>query len=176
MDWFHDSVKYIDESGIMVGTSHIAFSPYWDISHGMIATILWRMEGEPRDGTPNPYTDVTTGAYYYDAVACGDTSKALSWATATKNKAPTPPSPVNSLPPSCGGTPSTTAGTCPWARAAISSILLKPHTYPQKVVAPMKGRQPFLVPQKPSARQPKLTFQTSPNILFYALKEIETFC
>jgi len=47
-DWFHDSVKYVYEHDLILGTSDTTFSPYWDTSRGMMITVLWRLEGSPQ--------------------------------------------------------------------------------------------------------------------------------
>lgn len=69
--WFHDSVKYVYEQGLMVGTDGTHFSPDWDTSRGMIATIIWRLEGSPAPNGPLTYTDCDSEAYYAQAVAWG---------------------------------------------------------------------------------------------------------
>ncbi len=70
-DWFHDSVRYVYENGLMVGTSDTAFSPHLDTSRGMIVTILWRIESEPSAIDAAPFHDIVSGQYYSDAVAWG---------------------------------------------------------------------------------------------------------
>lgn len=70
-DWFHDSVKYIYEQGLMVGTDKTHFSPRLDTSRAMIATILWRLEGSPAPTQKCAYTDCRSDAYYAQAVAWG---------------------------------------------------------------------------------------------------------
>ena len=70
-DWFHDSVKYIYEQKLMVGTGQSHFSPRLDTSRAMIATILWRLEGSPAPTQECTYTDCHPNAYYARAVAWG---------------------------------------------------------------------------------------------------------
>ena len=68
-DWFHDAVKYVNEKGLMVGTAADKFSPNMDLSRAMVVTLLYRLEGsESTAGYENPFTDVSSGAYYTDAV------------------------------------------------------------------------------------------------------------
>lgn len=69
--WFHDSVKHVYEQGLMVGTDSTHFSPDWDTSRGMIATIIWRLEDSPEPKGQLPYTDCNSDAYYAQAVAWG---------------------------------------------------------------------------------------------------------
>ena len=68
-DWFYESVKYVYENGLMMGTSATAFAPNLLTDRGMIVTILWRLEGAPAATAAAPFADVDVGAYYADAVA-----------------------------------------------------------------------------------------------------------
>lgn len=52
----------------MQGTTGSTFSPDRASNRGMIAAILYRLEGRPRAGTP-PFTDVAADSYCADAVA-----------------------------------------------------------------------------------------------------------
>ena len=47
-DWFYSDVMFVYENGLMLGTSKTLFSPHGTAMRGMMATILWRMEGQPR--------------------------------------------------------------------------------------------------------------------------------
>ncbi len=70
-DWFYDSVKYVYEKGLMNGTAGDKFSPYLNNSRGMIVTILWRLEGGPKEAVAAPFSDLAADAYYGQAVAWG---------------------------------------------------------------------------------------------------------
>ena len=52
----------------MKGTTNTLFSPTSNITRGMMVTILYRMEGEPKVWSTNPFTDVDEDEYYYDAI------------------------------------------------------------------------------------------------------------
>ena len=67
-DWYYEDVKYASEKGLMNDTGDGLFSPYEETTRGMIVTILWRLEGEPK-GSGASFSDVENDAYYYDAVA-----------------------------------------------------------------------------------------------------------
>lgn len=67
-DWYFEDVKYVSEKDLMNGTDEGQFSPYEETTRGMIVTILWRLEGEPK-GSGASFSDVENDAYYYDAVA-----------------------------------------------------------------------------------------------------------
>ena len=62
----------------MSGTSDITFSPDMATTRGMIVTILYRLEGMPKTGTANGFTDVPVGAYYEDAVAWASANNIVS--------------------------------------------------------------------------------------------------
>lgn len=68
-DWFYDSIKYMYENGLMVGTSADQFSPTMSTTRGMTVTILWRLAGEPKAQSTTGFQDVQFGAYYTEAVA-----------------------------------------------------------------------------------------------------------
>ena len=44
-DWFYDAVRYVNEYGLMTGTSSNQFSPNAPVTRGMVMTILARREG-----------------------------------------------------------------------------------------------------------------------------------
>ena len=67
-DWFYGDVMFVYENGLMLGTSKTLFSPYGTATRGMMATILWRMEGSPVPKGKNSFTDVEAGKWYADAI------------------------------------------------------------------------------------------------------------
>ena len=71
--WYAGSVQRVVEAGLMNGVSDSAFSPNTNVNRAMLATILYRLAGEPGPGVDN-FGDVKATAYYADAV---------SWAAAT---------------------------------------------------------------------------------------------
>ena len=68
VDWFYYDVRYVCENGLMNGTSRNRFSPYGTATRGMLVTILYRMENEPRCFGSAAFSDVKPGAYYEKAV------------------------------------------------------------------------------------------------------------
>ena len=48
-DWFYDAVHYVNEYGLMTGTSANGFSPNAPVTRGMVMTILARREGIKTD-------------------------------------------------------------------------------------------------------------------------------
>ena len=67
-DWFYGDVMFVYENGLMLGTSKTLFSPHGTATCGMMATILWRMEGSPAPKGKNSFTDVEAGKWYADAI------------------------------------------------------------------------------------------------------------
>ena len=67
-DWFYGDVMFVYENGLMLGTSKTLFSPHGTVTRGMMATILWRMEGSLAPKGENSFTDVEAGMWYTDAI------------------------------------------------------------------------------------------------------------
>ena len=68
-DFFHDSVLWSAQNGIVTGTSETTFSPQQGITRSQVVTLLWRMAGQPQTKTAvNPFHDVSPNSYYHDAV------------------------------------------------------------------------------------------------------------
>ena len=66
--WYYDAVEYVYRVGLMTGTDATTFSPDAATTRGMIAAILWRLEGEPAAGESG-FADVAGQMYYADAIA-----------------------------------------------------------------------------------------------------------
>ncbi len=64
----YDAVLWAVEQGITKGTAANAFSPGAKVTRGQTVTFLWRLKEEAKVSADNPFTDVKTGAFYYDAV------------------------------------------------------------------------------------------------------------
>ena len=67
-DWFYGDVMFVYENGLILGTCKTLFSPHGTATRGMMATILWRMEGSPAPKGKNSFTDVEAGKWYADAI------------------------------------------------------------------------------------------------------------
>ena len=69
--WYYDAVRYVNEKGLMAGTSANTFAPDLTTTRGMIVTILYRLEGSPNiedEIWGYPFKDVDANAYYATAV------------------------------------------------------------------------------------------------------------
>ena len=67
-DWFYNDTMFVYKNGLMLGTSKTLFSPHGTVTRGMMATILWRMEGSLAPKDENSFTDVEAGRWYADAI------------------------------------------------------------------------------------------------------------
>lgn len=66
-DYYYKAVLWATQSGITSGTSEHTFSPQQPCTRGQIVTFLWRL-GCRQSGYSESFSDVSSGAYYYDAV------------------------------------------------------------------------------------------------------------
>ncbi len=66
--YYSKAVLWAVEKGITAGTAPDKFSPNADCTREQIVTFLWRSQGKPVMGSTNPFKDVTSGTYYYNAV------------------------------------------------------------------------------------------------------------
>ena len=77
-DWFYKAVEYCYNKRIIMGATETEFRPTKNITRGMIVTILWRMEGEPKVTGVGDFPDVKSGQYYYNAVRWAAKNKIVS--------------------------------------------------------------------------------------------------
>lgn len=66
--YYYKAVLWAVENNITSGTSATTFSPNAKVSRAQVVTFQWRMEGEPQVTTANVFSDVSSDAYYYNAV------------------------------------------------------------------------------------------------------------
>ena len=66
--YYYDAVYWAVENGVTNGTSASTFSPNASCTRAQMVTFLWRAHGSPKATGANPFTDVSTSDYYYDAV------------------------------------------------------------------------------------------------------------
>lgn len=66
--YYYDAVLWAVEEGITTGTSSTRFSPDLSCTRGQMVTFLWRAAGSPAASTANGFQDISSEAYYYDAV------------------------------------------------------------------------------------------------------------
>ena len=70
--WYAGAVAYVQEQGLMNGNTATEFAPEESLTRAMLATVVYRLAGEPPvNGSPE-FTDVPAGQWY---------SNAIIWAT-----------------------------------------------------------------------------------------------
>lgn len=67
-DYYYDAVLWAVQQGITEGTSKTTFSPRMTVTRGQVVTFLWRAMDEKSVSTVNPFNDIKTSDYFYDAV------------------------------------------------------------------------------------------------------------
>ena len=67
--YYYDAVYWALDEGVTNGTSATTFSPNNACTRAQMVTFLWRSEGKSAPQSAMDFTDVATGAYYFDAVA-----------------------------------------------------------------------------------------------------------
>ena len=69
--WYHDGIHFCLDEGIMNGIGNAVFNPNGNCTRGMLAAILYRVEGSPETEVTTMFTDIRGSEYY---------AKAVSWA------------------------------------------------------------------------------------------------
>ena len=67
-DYYYDAVLWAVANGVTNGTSATTFGPNVTVTRAQMVTFLWRAHGSPEVTGTNPFADVSTSDYYYDAV------------------------------------------------------------------------------------------------------------
>jgi len=67
-DWFYHYVWFVYDMDWMRGTSTTTFEPYAPLTRAMVATIIYRMEGEPYVPFRPIFSDVPADRWYSEAV------------------------------------------------------------------------------------------------------------
>ena len=68
-DWFYSSVKKAFDKGLMKGVEAERFAPSSNTTRAMVATVLFRMDGEKKTDVENLFNDVAADSWFTDAVA-----------------------------------------------------------------------------------------------------------
>lgn len=67
-DYYYNAVLWAVEQGITTGLNATTFGPDVTVTRGQVATFLYRAASAAKPSTFNPFTDVKTTAYNYDAI------------------------------------------------------------------------------------------------------------
>ena len=62
--WYYNAVKFVYDNNIIKGYDSNTFAPDDKLTRGMIVTILWRMEGSPKNDGKSKFTDVNSSEWY----------------------------------------------------------------------------------------------------------------
>ncbi len=68
-NWAAEAVTFASARELFSGTSETTFSPDQTMSRGMLATVLYRLEGQPDQALTSAYSDVNSEAWYADSIA-----------------------------------------------------------------------------------------------------------
>lgn len=63
-DWFYETVKYVNENGIINGMTEDTFAPATQLTRAMLVTILYRVEGSPEVESDSKFSDVKNSDWY----------------------------------------------------------------------------------------------------------------
>ncbi|MEG0755200.1 MAG: S-layer homology domain-containing protein [Oscillospiraceae bacterium] len=77
IDWFYGPVRYCYQGGLFQGTGPEVFTPQGPVTRAMLATVLYRLAGEPVGGT-HSFTDVPAGEWYAAPVAWAATNQIVN--------------------------------------------------------------------------------------------------
>ena len=69
MEWYHNAVHYVLQNQIMSGTTTTTFSPDMSVTRGMMAQMIYAMEGRPATAPSASFRDVPSTMYYASAAA-----------------------------------------------------------------------------------------------------------
>lgn len=72
--WYKEYVEFVFDNGLMKGTSDTEFEPEGLITRAMIATVLYRMEGEP-EAKRAEFKDTDENEWYFNAVSWANENK-----------------------------------------------------------------------------------------------------
>lgn len=81
--YYYTPVYWAAEKGITKGRSETVFDPQGDVTRGELVTFLWRLAGEPQVSGSHPFTDVSAGRYYNQAVLWAYKNQIVTGTSAT---------------------------------------------------------------------------------------------
>lgn len=73
-DWYANCVKYVYNNGIIKGYNSNTFAPNDKLTRGMLVTVLYRMEGSPKNDGKSSFLDVDSNEWYSQAVKWAKTN------------------------------------------------------------------------------------------------------
>lgn len=67
-EWYAESVSYVFDNKLMLGTSENRFSPLLKVTRAQMAQILWNLAGNPSVDGETDYVDVQKGKWYNNPI------------------------------------------------------------------------------------------------------------
>ena len=77
-DWYAGAAEYVLERGIMNGTGNGRFSPKEPFTRAQLATVLYRIAGEPAGKGEDSFSDTDSAAWYAHAVLWAEQTKVVN--------------------------------------------------------------------------------------------------
>lgn len=66
--WYADAVSYCRNQGLMNGINNSRFVPSGTMTRAMLATVLYRLAGQPKTNSGNSFADVNSGEWYTEGI------------------------------------------------------------------------------------------------------------
>ncbi len=85
-DYFADPVRWAVDKMITAGTSATTFSPNQNCTVAQIVSFLYRAYGSPNVNVSNPFSDVKSSDYYYDAARWANEKRIVTGSTFGGNR------------------------------------------------------------------------------------------
>ncbi len=82
--WSYEYIKYAVDNGYMNGVGDGRFNPAGSTTRAMVATVLWRRQGEPVPSSDSGFSDVKSGQWYSDAIAWAKESGVVNGISETR--------------------------------------------------------------------------------------------
>ncbi len=83
-DWFYDDVAFAVHKGLFGGVGDGRFAPLSPMTREMLATVLYRLDGEPAVSGGSSFGDAAAGQWYTDAVIWANRNKIIEGYPDTK--------------------------------------------------------------------------------------------
>ncbi|MBS5151349.1 MAG: beta-N-acetylglucosaminidase domain-containing protein [Butyricicoccus pullicaecorum] len=68
-NWFKNPVDFVTARSLFMGAAQNTFAPAQSMNRGMLAMVLYRLEGEPAVASASAFQDIAPNQYYANAVA-----------------------------------------------------------------------------------------------------------
>ena len=76
--WGKDAILFTVDKGLFKGVTDTTFEPNGQMTRGMLATVLYRMENQPEITTPAGFADVEAGAWYANGINWAANAKVVN--------------------------------------------------------------------------------------------------